>query len=55
VDPIKGESGFQKGAEASRYLHFGVRENAMAAILNGLAYHDSGLIPYGGTFCVFAG
>ena len=27
----------------------------MAAILNGIAYHDSGLIPYGGTFLVFAG
>jgi transketolase len=52
---IKGENGFQKGAEANRYLHFGVREHAMAAILNGLAYHGSGLIPYGGTFVVFAG
>ena len=27
----------------------------MAAILNGIAYHGSGLIPYGGTFLVFAG
>ncbi|MEB3320338.1 MAG: transketolase [Cyanobium sp.] len=52
---IKGEKGFQKGAEANRYLHFGVREHAMGSILNGLAYHGSGLIPYGGTFAVFAG
>jgi transketolase len=52
---IKGEKGFQKGAEANRYLHFGVREHAMAAIMNGIAYHGSGLIPYGGTFAVFAG
>jgi transketolase len=52
---IKGEKSFQKGAEENRYLHFGVREHAMAAILNGLAYHGSGLIPYGGTFAVFAG
>jgi transketolase len=52
---IKGEGGFQKGAEANRYLHFGVREHAMGAILNGLAYHGSGLVPYGGTFAVFAG
>jgi len=52
---IKGEKGFQKGAEANRYLHFGVREHAMASILNGLVYHGSGLIPYGGTFAVFAG
>ena len=52
---IKGEKGFQKGSEANRYLHFGVREHAMAAIMNGIAYHGSGLIPYGGTFAVFAG
>jgi transketolase len=52
---IKGEASFQKGGEGNRYLHFGVREHAMAAILNGIAYHNSGLIPYGGTFLVFAG
>ncbi|AFY29298.1 transketolase [Cyanobium gracile] len=52
---IKGEASFQKGHEANRYLHFGVREHAMAAVLNGIAYHNSGLIPYGGTFLVFAG
>lgn len=52
---IKGEGSFQKGSEANRYLHFGVREHAMASILNGLAYHGSGFVPYGGTFLVFAG
>jgi len=52
---IKGETGsFQANSPEKRYLHFGVREHAMAAILNGIAYHDSGLIPYGGTFLVFA-
>ena len=52
---IKGETGsFQSETPEKRYLHFGVREHAMAAILNGIAYHDSGLIPYGGTFLVFA-
>ena len=52
---IKGETGsFQAESPEKRYLHFGVREHAMAAILNGIAYHDSGLIPYGGTFLVFA-
>ncbi|AAQ00814.1 MULTISPECIES: transketolase [Prochlorococcus] len=52
---IKGESGsFQPETPEKRYLHFGVREHAMAAILNGIAYHNSGLIPYGGTFLVFA-
>tara|TARA_Y100001970_G_scaffold294301_1_gene450126 strand:- start:28876 stop:30885 length:2010 start_codon:yes stop_codon:yes gene_type:complete len=52
---IKGETGsYQANSPEKRYLHFGVREHAMAAILNGIAYHDSGLIPYGGTFLVFA-
>ncbi len=52
---IKGETGsFQATSPEKRYLHFGVREHAMAAILNGIAYHNSGLIPYGGTFLVFA-
>jgi transketolase len=52
---IKGEEGsFQPGSRDKRYIHFGVREHAMAAILNGIAYHRSGLIPYGGTFLVFA-
>ena len=52
---IKGEEGsFQPETPAKRYLHFGVREHGMAAILNGIAYHGGGLIPYGGTFLVFA-
>ena len=37
---------------AGRNMHFGIRENAMGAILNGIALHR-GLIPYGGTFFVF--
>jgi len=36
-----------------RNLHFGVREHAMAAILNGMACHG-GLIPFGSTFLVFS-
>ena len=36
-----------------RYVHYGVREFAMAAALNGLALHG-GVIPYGGTFLVFS-
>ena len=31
------------------YIHYGVREHGMAAVMNGLALY-SGLIPYGGTF-----
>ncbi|MBM85538.1 MAG: transketolase [Rhodospirillaceae bacterium] len=34
------------------YLHYGVREHAMAAAMNGMALHG-GIIPYGGTFLVF--
>lgn len=36
-----------------RNIHFGVREHAMGAILNGLALHG-GLIPFAGTFLVFS-
>ena len=36
-----------------RYIHFGVREHAMVAALNGMALHR-GVIPYGGTFLVFS-
>lgn len=35
------------------YLHYGVREFGMFAIMNGIALHG-GFIPYGGTFLVFA-
>jgi len=34
------------------YVHFGVREHAMAAAMNGMALYG-GLVPYGGTFLVF--
>jgi transketolase len=35
------------------YLHYGVREFGMAAIMNGIALHG-GFIPYGGTFLTFS-
>ncbi len=35
------------------YIHYGVREHGMAAIMNGLALY-SGLIPFGGTFLIFS-
>lgn len=44
---------FQKGAYENRNIHFGVREHAMGAICNGIALHNTGLIPYGATFLVF--
>ncbi len=40
------------GDYAGRYVHYGVREHGMAAIMNGMALHG-GFIPYGGTFLVF--
>ncbi len=36
-----------------RYIHYGVREHAMAAAMNGMALHG-GVIPYSGTFLVFS-
>ncbi|MER5455951.1 transketolase [Micromonospora sp. NPDC002389] len=41
------------GHEYGRTLHFGIREHAMGAILNGIALHG-GTRPYGGTFLVFS-
>ncbi|MDF1586713.1 transketolase [Marinimicrococcus flavescens] len=40
------------GALSGRHIHYGVREHAMIAAMNGLALHG-GYIPYGGTFLVF--
>jgi len=40
-------------APGGNYVHFGVREFGMSAILNGLAAHG-GFIPYGGTFLTFS-
>ncbi|KRR28495.1 transketolase [Bradyrhizobium retamae] len=43
----------QPGSFAGSYIHYGVREHAMAAAMNGIALHG-GFIPYGGTFLSFA-
>jgi transketolase len=40
-------------APAGNYIHYGVREFGMSAIMNGIAVHG-GLIPYGGTFLTFS-
>jgi transketolase len=47
-----GQEVITAGHYAGGYVHYGVREHAMAAVMNGLALHG-GLIPYGGTFLVF--
>jgi transketolase len=44
---------FQKESPSGRNMHYGVREHAMGAIVNGMAYHG-GLRPFGATFLVFA-
>jgi transketolase len=55
----QGEGGDTQGSAgggwsyAGRNLHFGVREHAMGAILNGLAVHG-GMIPFGATFLIFS-
>jgi len=41
------------GEFGGSYVHYGVREHAMAAAMNGIALHG-GLIPYGGTFLCFS-
>jgi len=44
---------FQPGNYGGRNIHYGVREHAMGAAMNGMALHG-GVIPFGGTFLVFS-
>lgn len=46
-------SAVQPGDYYGRYIHYGVREHGMAAMMNGMALHG-GFIPYSGTFLVFS-
>jgi transketolase len=50
---IKGAGGVGPGNYAGRNVHYGIREHAMGAIANGLAY-DGNHIPFVGTFFVFS-
>ncbi len=50
---LEGYPPITRGQYSGRNIHFGVREHAMGAILNGLTLHG-GLIAYGGTFLVFS-
>ena len=58
-NPPPPENAAEQGADsagwstAGRNLHFGVREHAMGAIVNGLSAHG-GFIPYGSTFLIFS-
>lgn len=50
---LKGFASLSRDSFAGRNIHFGIREHAMGAILNGMSLHG-GVIPYGGTFFVFS-
>jgi transketolase len=50
---VKAWQNFSAEHRDARYMHFGVREHGMAAIMNGMALHG-GLLPYGGTFLIFS-
>jgi transketolase len=50
---VKGTPIFDAPDYAGRYVNWGVREHGMAAAMNGMALHG-GVIPYAGTFLVFA-
>lgn len=50
--PKQGKAITDKNSSGN-YIHYGVREHAMAAIMNGLALHGA-FIPYAGTFMVFS-
>jgi len=44
---------FARDNYRGRNMHFGIREHAMGAAMNGMALHG-GIIPYGGTFLIFS-
>ncbi|MBM3145054.1 MAG: transketolase [Chloroflexi bacterium] len=48
----KSQTPVAPGDFSGDYIHYGIREHGMGAIMNGLALH--GLRPYGGTFLVFS-
>jgi transketolase len=50
---IKGAAPYSAAAPAGDYLHYGVREFGMGAIMNGIVLHG-GYVPFGGTFLVFS-
>lgn len=49
----KGSTVISNTVSDGNYIHYGVREFGMSAIMNGIALHG-GFIPYGGTFLVFS-
>jgi transketolase len=49
----RAQQAVRPGAYDGNYIHYGIREHAMAAAMNGVALHG-GFIPYGGTFLAFS-
>ena len=49
----KTQTILEPGKFKGNYIHYGVREHAMGAIMNGLKLHSK-FIPYGGTFLIFS-
>jgi transketolase len=50
---IKGSPAVTRGKFEGRNIHFGIREHAMGAFVNGMAVSD-GFIPFGSTFLIFS-
>jgi transketolase len=50
---VKGAPSFGPVDHSGRNFHFGIREHAMGAIMNGMALHG-GIVPYGATFLIFS-
>ena len=50
---VKAWKNFTPQDRAGRYMHYGIREHGMGAIMNGMAIHG-GIVPYGGTFLIFS-
>jgi transketolase len=50
---FKAARDFDPKEASGNYIHYGVREFGMTAIMNGIALHG-GFLPYGGTFLVFS-
>jgi transketolase len=50
---VKTWKNFAPDDYAARYMHFGIREHGMGAIMNGMALHR-GVMPFGGTFLIFS-
>ncbi|QCR19263.1 transketolase [Agrococcus sp. SGAir0287] len=53
LPPGTGTKEFPTASFAGRTMHFGIREHAMAAILNGIVLHGP-TRPFGGTFLIFS-